>query len=466
VRRYALPLVLLLSLQVGCRAPDGDRAVDRVDLLIRGGIIVTMDPEKHVFERGVLAVRGERIVSVGFAADLEGRYRADREISAEGMIVLPGLVNAHNHAPMVLFRGIADDMALMDWLRSYIFPAEARNVDAEFVDTGTSLACLEMIRSGTTTFADMYYFEDIVAEATERSGMRAVLGETIIGFPAPDNKTPQEALEYTERFIRRWKGHSRIIPAVAPHAPYTNSAETLQAAWRLASRYDVPMTVHVAETRDEVEQIRERYHASSTQWLEQLGVLGRRVIFNHGVWLSDEDLAIVKRHGVGVTHNPESNMKLASGIAPVLRMLAMDIPVGLGTDGAASNNNLDMFEAMDFAAKLHKLAAMDSSALPAEQVVGMATLGGARALGIDREVGSLEPGKRADLILVRADAPHSLPMYHPYSHLVYALKGGDVRTSIIDGKVVMVDGRVLTLDENRIHARVEAIRTKILNSLK
>jgi 5-methylthioadenosine/S-adenosylhomocysteine deaminase len=292
-----------------------------------------------------------------------------------------------------------------------------------------------------------------------------VLGETIIGFPVADNKSPEEAIAYAEKYVARWKGHALIIPAVAPHAPYTNSAESIRACKALADRHGVPMIIHVSETREEVSQIREKYGMTATQWLESLGVLGPNVVFKHGVWLSDDDLAIVKRRGVGVIHNPESNMKLASGTAPVARMLGLGINVGLGTDGAASNNNLDMFQAMDFAAKLHKLVQMDPQALPAERVLEMATIGGARALGLDRETGSLESGKRADLILIDTDAPHALPMYNVYSHLVYALRASDVSSSIVNGKVVMRDRRVQTLNEALVLGKAREYRGKILASI-
>jgi 5-methylthioadenosine/S-adenosylhomocysteine deaminase len=295
--------------------------------------------------------------------------------------------------------------------------------------------------------------------------MRGVLGETIIQFPAPDNKTPEDGLAYAERFIRHWSGDPLIIPAVAPHAPYTNSGASLKAAKALADKYHVPLIVHVSETKEEVDQIRERYGATSTQWLDSLGVLGTNVIFAHGVWLTEEDMAIIKQRGVGISHNPESNMKLASGTAPVTRMLALQIPVGLGTDGAASNNNLDMFEAMDFAAKLHKLATMDPTVLPAAAVLEMATIGGARALGIDKEVGSLEIGKKADLILVHAQSAHAQPLYNVYSQLVYDLKGADVQTSIINGRVVMQDRQVLTLDEKQVLTKAAEYRKRILASL-
>jgi 5-methylthioadenosine/S-adenosylhomocysteine deaminase len=439
---------------------------ERVDLLVSGGTVLALDSQRRVLEDGAIAVRGERIVAVGTSAELAAKYQAVRRIDARGKIVLPGLVNTHNHAPMTLLRGLADDMALMDWLQKFIFPAEAKNVTKEFVESGTALACLEMIRTGTTTYADMYYFEDQVAEVTERAGMRGVLGETIIEFPAPDNKTPEEALAYTEGFIKRWKGNPLIVPAAAPHAPYTNSAETLKAAKALADRYGVPLTTHVSETQDEVRQIHDKYGVTSIQWLDRLGILGPNVFLNHGVWLTEQDLAIIKRSGAAVTHNPESNMKLASGTAPVVRMLALGIPVGLGTDGAASNNNLDMFETMDFTAKLHKLVTMNPTALPAQTVVEMATLGGARALGMAQQLGSLEAGKRADMILVDTGSAAGQPLYNVYSQLVYSLKGADVTASIINGKVVMLDRRILTLDEKQILANAKEMRKRILASLR
>jgi 5-methylthioadenosine/S-adenosylhomocysteine deaminase len=441
-------------------------AAERIDLLVTRATVVTMDPGKRVIDDGAIAVAGERIVAVGTTSELSSRYAARRKLDARQRIALPGLVNAHNHAPMVLFRGIADDLALMEWLRRFIFPAEARNVSPDFVEWGTALACAEMIKSGTTAYSDMYYFEDRIAEVTARAGMRAVLGETVIQFPVADNKTPEDALAYSERFTRRWKGHTLIVPAVAPHAPYTNSASTLKAAKALADRYSVPMMIHVSETQDEGKQIREQYGMTSTEWLDSLGVLGPNVAFHHGVWLSDGDLAIVRNRGVSVSHNPESNMKLASGTAPVAKMLALGIPVGLGTDGAASNNNLDMFQVMDFAAKLHKLVQGDPTAVPAERVVEMATIGGARALGLDKEIGSLEAGKRADFILVEADGVHALPRYNVYSHLVYALRGPDVATSVINGKIVMLERRVLTLDEASIKAKAREYQARILASLR
>jgi 5-methylthioadenosine/S-adenosylhomocysteine deaminase len=456
------PIVAFLLLVASASNLPGK---EKVDLLLAGGTIVTMDPSLRILDDGAIVVRGQRILDIGSSREMGNRYEARRLISAKGKIILPGLVNTHNHAPMVLFRGIADDLNLAVWLQDYIFPAEAKNVTKDFVEWGTALACLEMIRSGTTAYADMYYFEDQIAEITEHAGMRGVLGETILQYPAPDNKSPEEGLAYTEAFIKRWKGNPLIVPAVAPHAPYTNTAESLKACKSLADKYGVPMMIHVSETQDEVKQIREKYGVSPVKWLENLHALGPNVLLNHGVWLSEEDLAIVRKYGVSISHNPESNMKLASGVAPVLRMLALGINVGLGTDGAASNNNLDMFEAMDFAAKLHKLTAMDPSVLPASRVLEMATLGGAMALHMDQDIGSLAKGKMADLILIETDLAHVQPLYNVYSQLVYDVKGGDVRTSVINGKIVMLDGKVLTLNEKLILDKAKEYRKRILASL-
>lgn len=426
-----------------------------------GGTIVTMAADGRVIEDGAIAVKGNRIVDIGSSGEVNARYDAVRVVEAAGKVALPGLINTHNHAPMTLLRGVADDLKLSVWLEKHIFPLEAKFVTKEFVEWGTALACLEMIRSGTTTYADMYYFEDQVAETTERSGMRAVLGETLLQYPSPDSKTTAEALRYAERFLKRWRSSALIVPAVAPHAPYTNTAETLGAGAQLAERYHAPLIIHVSETEDEEKQIRAKLGMSATEWLDTLQVLGPRVLFAHGVWLNQRDIEIIKKRGVSVSHNPESNMKLASGTAPIVRMLAAGVTVGIGTDGAASNNNLDMFEAMDFTAKLHKLTGMDSTALPARTVLEMATIGGAHALGLDREIGSLEKGKKADIILVDTEAPHLQPWFDAFSQLVYAAKGADVRTSIINGRIVMLDGKVLTLDEKLVLEKAKEFQKAI-----
>lgn len=440
-------------------------AVKDVALVVTNGTVVTMDPERRVIEGGAVAVDGGRVVAVAKAAEIKAAYAGREALDAAGGIVLPGLINAHTHAPMVLFRGVADDLRLMDWLQKYIFPAEAKNVTAEFVRAGTRLAALEMIRSGTTTFVDMYYFEDQVAEAAREAGIRAVAGSTLIDFPAPDNKTREEALAYADRFIARWKDDPLIVPAVAPHSTYLGSPETLKAADALARRYGVPLLIHLQESMDEQKQVRERYGKSSTEHLRDLGILRKGVLGAHGVFLSASDRAILLDAGAGVAHCPQSNMKLSSGAAPVTEMLAEGVRLGLGTDGAASNNDLDMFEEMLTAALLAKHASGDPTSAPASKVLEMATLGGARALGMEDRLGSLEPGKRADLIVVDVSAARLHPMYEPVSHLVYAVKGADVRHSVIEGRVVMRDRKVLTLDEAAVLAEAETWRGRVAASV-
>ena len=347
---------------------------------------------------------------------------------------------------MVMYRGLADDLALMDWLQKYIFPAEARTVSPEMVRVGTRLAVLEMIESGTTTYADMYYFEEEIARTTREAGLRAVLGQTIIQFPVADAKTPAEGLQRAEAFIKAFRNDSLITPAVAPHAMYTLDAATLKASADLARRYEVPVLIHLAETEDEVRIAREQHRMSPTAYLESLGFWRPGTLAAHGVWVDDADIEILKRRQVGVSHNPESNMKLASGTAPIVKYLAAGVRLGLGTDGAASNNDLDMFEAMRQAGFLTKHASRDPTALPAQGALDLATLGGARALGMEAAIGSLEPGKKADLITVATGRARQTPVYDAVSHLVYVTRGDDVRTTIVNGKVLMKDGQLRTLD--------------------
>jgi 5-methylthioadenosine/S-adenosylhomocysteine deaminase len=377
------------------------------------------------------------------------------------------LIDTHTHAAMSLFRGIADDLKLQDWLEKFIFPAEAKNVTADFVRWGTRLGCLEMLLGGPTTFTDMYYFEDVVAEAAKEAGMRGVLGETIIGFPVADNKTPADALAYTERYLKRFQNDPLITPAVAPHALYTNSDETLKAARALANKYHAPLVIHLSETKKENDDELAKRHTTPTKTLDTLGVWSGRSVAAHAVWVDEADLAILKSRGVGIAHCPSSNMKLASGVAPVTRMLALDLAVGLGPDGpAGSNNDFNMFEEMDLAAKLQKVATMNPQALPAALALEMATIRGARALGMEKEIGSLEAGKRADLITVRIDRPNAQPLYDPVSQMVYALKGSDVRDVMVNGKPVVRDAKILTLNEPQILAKAAEYRIKVTASLK
>jgi 5-methylthioadenosine/S-adenosylhomocysteine deaminase len=440
-------------------------AAQPVDLVVRNGTVVTVDASRRVIAHGAVAVDGGRIAAVGTEAEVDAQFRGQEVLDAAGGIVIPGLVNAHTHAAMVLFRGVADDLKLMEWLQKYIFPAEKSNVTAEFVRAGTRLAALEMIRSGTTTFVDMYYFEDQVAEVCKEAGLRGVLGSSLIEFPAPDNKTIPDALAYAERFLKRWGNDPLVVPAVAPHSTYLASPETLKAARALADRYRAPILIHLSESSDEQAQVRERYGRTPTEQLQQLGVLRRGVLGAHGIWLTPSDRAILKEAGVGVAHCPQSNMKLSSGTAPVREMLAEGMRLGVGTDGAASNNDLDMFEEMLTAALLAKHASGDPTVAPAPAVLEMATLGGARALGMEGRIGSLEAGKRADLVVVGLDEPRLHPLYDPVSHLVYVAKGADVRHVVVEGRVIMRDRRVLTLDEKAVVAEADRLRDQVRRSL-
>ena len=428
-------------------------APTQVGTIVSGGMVVTVDAARRVYNPGAVAVDGTTIVAVGPAADIASRFKAAQQIDATGSIVIPGLINAHAHAPMVLYRGLADDLRLQEWLEKYIFPAEAKTVSREMVRAGTRLAALEMIQSGTTAYADMYYFEEEIARTTKAAGMRGVLGQTIIQFPVPDAKTPAEGLARNEAFIKEFQKDDLIVPAVAPHSPYTLEARDLLASRALATKYGVPVLIHVAETENELGSSQKAHSGMSpVRYLQSIAFFGPRTLINHGVWVDAADMAILRGHGVAVSHNPESNMKLASGIAPVPEYLAQGITVGLGTDGAASNNDLDMFEAMRFAALLHKVKTGDPRALPATTALEMATINGARALGLESAIGSLESGKRADLAIVSTANARLTPLYDPVSHLVYAARGDDVRTVMVNGRVLMRDRKMLTLDETAILA--------------
>ena len=440
---------------------------EKVGMLVTGGTVVTMDAERRIIEDGTVAVDGAAIVAVGSRANIEAKYAAAQTINARGKLVLPGFINGHTHVPMTLLRGLRDDVTLDEWLRKYIFPAEAKNVTEEFVRWGTRLAAAEQIRGGVTTFADMYYFEDAIAEETKAAGMRGVLGETILDFPAPDNKSNAAMLEYTEKFLKRWQGDALIHAAVAPHSIYTCSQKTLQDSAALARKYSAPILIHVAEMKKEWDDSRTQNGATPVQYLDKLGILGADVVAAHCIFVDETDRKILAQRQVGCVHNPSSNMMLASGVAPVIEERAAGVAVGLGTDGpAGSNNDLDLMEEMDLAAKLQKITKMDPRALGAKAVVEMATIEGARALHLEREIGSLEASKKADLILIGLDAPNAVPLYDIYSQVAYALKGSDVETVIIGGRAVMRDKKLLTLDEPGILAKAREYKNKIEASLK
>lgn len=439
------------------------RKQKQVSLVVTNATVVTMDAAGRLIQSGAVAMDGRDIAAVGTADEIAATFNATDSIDAKGQVVLPGLINTHTHAPMVLYRGLADDLALMDWLQKYIFPAEAKTVTPEFVRIGTRLAALEMIQSGTTAYADMYYFEEEIAKATRDAGLRAVLGQTIIQFPVADAKTPGDGLRRGVAFLKQFAGDDLITPALAPHAMYTLDTAMLRAIKAAADREKAPLIIHLAETRDEVAIARKQHKATPVQYLERIGFWGPasasgsggaspRTLAAHAVHVTPADIRILARRGIGVSHNPESNMKLASGTAPVPAMRTARVPVGLGTDGAASNNDLDMFEAMRQAAFLHKLQSGDPRVLPARTVLEMATIEGARALGLDTAIGSLEAGKRADLIIVSMASARQTPLYDPISHLVYATRGDDVQATIVNGRVLMRDRKVLTLDERAVLA--------------
>jgi 5-methylthioadenosine/S-adenosylhomocysteine deaminase len=455
-------LAALIALVWRSSSPSGKT---RVSLVIAGGHVVTMDEAGTVITNGAVAIDGSTIVAVGPASEIEARYIGRDRVDARGHIIMPGLINTHTHAPMVLFRGLADDMALMDWLTQYIFPAEKATVTPEFVRVGTRLAALEMIESGTTTFVDMYYFEDVIADATRHAGLRGVLGQTVIRFPVADAATPEAALQRAGTFLRDWANNDLIIPAVAPHAPYTLSPETLKTARALANTYGAPLLIHLAETKAEVATIAKEQQASPAMYLDRLGLWSGRSLAAHAVWVDEADMAMLAARGVGLSHNPESNMKLASGTAPVPAWLTHGIRAGLGTDGAASNNDLDMFEAMRTAAMLHKHATGDPRVLPARQALELATRGGAAALGLEGKIGTLAPGKLADVITVDTTSARQTPMFDPLSHLVYVTRGTDVRTTVVNGRVLMREGRVLSLDRATVIKDANAMAQKVRASV-
>jgi 5-methylthioadenosine/S-adenosylhomocysteine deaminase len=433
------------------------------DILIIDAWVLTMDAQRREFNPGYLAINGSLITAAGPMAEAAA-WTATRTLDAKGGIVLPGLINTHTHAAMTCFRGMADDLPLMDWLQDHIFPAEAR-LDHDQVKTGTLLACAEMILSGTTCFCDMYLFEDAVAEAAHQAGMRAVVGEVLYDFPSPNYGPIEAGFAYTEQMVAKWRNDPLITIAVEPHSPSLCPPDLLRRAGEMARRHDMPLVIHLAETRSEVETIQERYGVTPVGHLANLDLLYPGLLACHGVMLTDDDMDLLQSHDVKIAHNAESNMKLASGIAPVPQLLARGICVSLGTDGCASNNNLDLMSEMDTVAKLHKVNTLDPTVLDAETVLGMATIEGARALGLADRIGSLEPGKDADVILIDTRQPHLTPLYHPASHLVYAARGGDVSTSIINGQIVMENRELRTLDRERVMEDVHRLARAICAEL-
>jgi len=462
--------ILWLASVICCFLPKSLEAQQKpqaMDTVVTGALIVSMDADRHVYEDGAIVIKGDSIVAVGPRKDILSNYAAAQKIDASGKLIIPGLINGHTHIPMTLMRGIKDDVTLDDWLRKFIFPAEARNVTEDYVRWGSRLALAEMIRSGTTTFADMYYFEDAVAEETKAAGLRGVLGETWIDFPAPDNKTEAEMAAYSEKFLKKWQGDPLIHAAVAPHSIYTCSEKTLRDAAALARKHNAPILIHVAEMRKEFVDSLEKNGTTPVQYLERIEVLGPDVLAAHCIWTDNTDMKILAERQVGCVHNPSSNMMLASGVAPVVDQRSTGMRVGLGTDGSAgSNNDLNMMEEMDLAAKLQKTYRVDPRALGAKGALEMATIEGARALHMEKEIGSLEPGKKADFVILSLDAANAVPMYDVYSQIVYALKASDIETVVVAGKTLLKEGTLLTVDEHQAIARAREYRKKVEASLR
>lgn len=443
-----------------------------VDLVITGEKALLLDSKNTCLDRVAIAINAGNIIAVGPTEQITQQYRAKKTITANDSLIMPGFVNCHTHAAMTCFRGIADDLELMDWLNNYIFPAEAKNVNKELAYWGSLLGAAEMIKSGTTTFCDMYIFEDETARAAKEAGMRCLVGEVLFDFPSPNFKTTAEGIAYTKMLIEKWKDDPLVNIIIEPHSLYTCSkpllteVKELAEAKRLAEDYHLPMGLHLLENAAEKKQLEEKFGKSAVSFLGDIGYLDEQLIAFHCVYFSDKDMKIFADHGCKVVHNPASNMKLASGVAPVPEMLKAGITVGLGTDGCASNNNLDIIKEMSTAAKLHKVARLDPTVMDAQTVVRMATIEGAKALGMERTTGSLEIGKKADIIIIGLSKPHLTPLYSEYSHLVYAASGADVDTVIINGKVVMENRRLLTINEEEVMHKVREIAVKVKQSLR
>jgi 5-methylthioadenosine/S-adenosylhomocysteine deaminase len=437
-----------------------------VDILLTNAFVLTMDAEFSQYEAGAIAIHGDRIAAIGPQEAVLAEYRADQVFDCQGKVVMPGLVNAHTHVPMVLLRGLADDLRLDVWLLGYMMPVEREFVSPEFVRLGASLACAELIRSGVTCFADMYYYEEDIAEATAAAGLRAVCSQTVLKFPSPDAQSYEESLAAARQFIQRWKGHPLIVPSVAPHAPFTCTEEILQATAHLAAEMDVPLHTHLAETGLEVENMVREQGMRVIPYAREQGLFGAKVIAAHCVHVDENEMHILRSHRAGVAHNPSSNLKLASGTAPISRMLELGLNVGIGTDGAASNNDLDMFEEIRLASMLAKGISGDPTTVPARTAVLMGTRLGAQALHLGEITGSLETGKRADLILVNLKALHNLPSFRRdpnavYAQLVYTAKASDVSDLMVNGRWLMQGRRLLTLDEAALLAQAGEVASKI-----
>ncbi|WNJ20838.1 amidohydrolase [Pontibacter sp. G13] len=456
--------LICLGALASCQSPAEENAheANAVDVAIKHGHVLTMDAGFSEYPEGTVLIKDGKIVEIGPDSTLSGTYSAKKVVDASGQLVMPGLVNTHTHAAMIMFRGLGDDMPLMQWLQEVVWPAEAQYVNPEHVRMASGIAMAEMIQGGITCFNDMYFFEEVTAELVDQIGMRAVLGEGVLNFPTPSAGNSNEGIARSIALYDAYGNHPRITVAFTPHAPYTCSAELLDSLATLARNREVPVHIHLSETEFEVNSMKEAKGKTPIAYLDSLGMLDQWLIGAHCVWLPGDDIPMLaEKPHFGAAHNPQSNMKLASGVAPVPAMLASGIAVGLATDGATSNNNLDIFQEMKAASLLQKVTHLDPTLLPARSVVAMATIGGAKALGLDRQIGSLEVDKQADIILVGNTAPHGWPLYDPYSHLVYALGASDVQTVMVDGQLLMEDRTLLTYDLSKGMKDAETLRSRI-----
>ena len=467
--RFFLITIKVFLLSSFCFA-DSEVAPDKIrqiDLLIEGDHLVTMEKSLDIIQKGAVAIHQGVIVAVGKAENIKKLYKPEILLRGENRIVMPGLINGHSHAAMTLFRGIADDYPLFEWLNNYIFPAEVAFVDKEFVKLGTELACWEMIRGGTTTFVDMYYFPEIISRVVDSCGLRALVSATVIDQASPDATDARDSLLKGEAFIKKWKNkNQRIMPILGPHSNYTLDLEQLQQTRDLAARLGVGLSIHMAESIFENQHAKTKYNDTSVKVFESIGFLKGPTIAAHMVWPSDEEIRILKKRNVGVIYNPTSNMKTGAGIAPIIKMLDAGINIGLGTDGAASNNDLDMWEEMRLAALLQKIENMDPAVLPARQVLAMATIEGATAIGLSEELGSIKAGKRADIIQVSTEDVHYVPTFDIVSHLVYVSDEQDVTTVVVDGRILMKNQEILTIETKKLKERAVELAARIKNKLR
>jgi len=476
MHRLTLPITILATLLASACSPEAPEDPlptsqppdDRIaaDIIVAGDHVVTMDESGTILDNASVVINDSLIVAIGPSDEINAAYSAKQHIGGEHRVVMPGLINGHSHAAMTLLRGIADDLALMDWLTNYIFPAEVAFVDADFVRIGTELACWEMIRGGTTTFVDMYYYPDVIAETVESCGMRALISATVIGQRSPDAEGATDSIEKGLQFIERWKNRSdRITPIFGPHANYTLNAEQLAATRTAANEAGVAISIHMSESPFEVQYSKDTFGMTTIDFFESIGFLDGPTIGAHVVWPTEKEIRVLAERNVGVIHNPTSNMKIASGISPVTAMLDAGVNVGLGTDGAASNNDLDMWEEMRLASFLQKVEQMNSEVLPAKIVLKMATGGGATAIGLGETIGALKVGMKADLIQISFDDVHHIPTFDVVSHLVYVTDEQDVMSVIVDGKLLMHDRKMLTIETGRVASEARALAARIQNAL-